>query len=786
MISNGLYSELKSLDDNGTPPKTRMSSARDVRSMFTRCRNAYEKRHQKNALVKGLVDGNPPWPNKTKDAQRYRANFNNGEGYAYLETSVTAFYDVYSEPETYATVTADVNDPNSQLYSDIITKHFDWLQRQDDEMDFNIQLSIHDMVYYGTGPQLFLRPLDWRSTAVPHRSLYVSDDERANVASWQWCIFQFDYNVNELWDFIADEEAARISGWNVAEVKRSIMNAKPTSWTSPEWNQWEAWQQALRNNDLYLGSQCAKVRIAKILYKEFSVDGAEPKISEAWVDIDASSDEFLNRFEDRYDDMRQAVCAFYYDRGDGFHQSIKGLGVKMYQLLTSRMRLQLAAVDAAFATSTVFLTSNQPTGRQALSNIQFGAFTVLPNGVSTIQQSNLQGVLEPAIAMGEQLGRVLDNNLSQYRQRMELPSGNPPTKYQVQAQLAQSATLGKTQLARYYQQLDELYAEKFRRASNPDLPKGTKNKWLRLALEFQKKCADDGVPREIFEKCQVKATRIAGQGSQFMREQSLNQIYATLFPALPEDGKERLIRDMISATVGPSLTNRYWTRGQIDPNTADQNWQAEVEHGLLYDGGAVQVTPTQNDVIHLTKHFEWLAQGVQSVQQGGDLAEIFNSLVAGRAHVAQHMARLQQDASRKQEFAQFMELFKSISQSIDEMQQMLEQQAQQQAMQQQQMAQAQVSVDAETMKAQNKIALDQAKAQNMMQIKAAKAQQDMALKDAETAQRLKIAQATTTQDLANQQAQQTQKVNEAAIKNAGLIAKQQIANQKPMIPGQSI
>lgn len=781
MYSAGLYSELKSLSDGGTPPKTRVSSARDVRSMFTRARQAYEKRHQKNALVKGLVDGNPPWPNKTKDGQRYRANFNNGEGYAYLETSVTAFYDVYSEPETYATVTVDTKDPQSQLYSDIITKHFDWLQRQDDEMDFNIQLSIHDMVYYGTGPQLFLRPLDWRSTAVPHNSLYVADDERANVASWQWCIFQFSYNVNELWDFIADEEVARLQGWNVDAVKQSIMNAKPQSWTSPQWNQWETWQHALRNNDLYLGSQCAKVRIAKMLYKEFSVDGAQPKISECWVDIDSSSEDFLNRFEDRYDDMRQAVCAFYYDRGDGFHQSIKGLGVKMYQLLTSRMRLQLAAVDAAFATSTVFLTSNQPTGRQALSNIQFGAFTVLPNGVSTIQQSNLQGVLEPAIAMGEQLGRVLDNNLSQYRQRMELPSGNPPTKYQVQAQLAQSATLGKTQLARYYQQLDELYAEKFRRAINPDLPKLTKNKWLKLALEFQKKCLDDGVPREMFDKCVVKATRIAGQGSQFMREQSLNQIYATLFPALPEDGKERLIRDMISASVGPSLTNRYWSKDSMDPAAADQNWQAEVEHGILYDGGSVQITPQQNDIIHLTKHFEWLAQGVQAIQQGADTNEVFNSLVAGRAHVAQHMARLQMNTSRKQEFMQFMELFKSISQSIDEVGAMIQQQAQQQAQQQQQVAQAQTSIDADTMKAQAKIALDQAKAQNMMSIKAAKAQQDMALKDASTAQRLKIDQATTTQMLSHEQARATQKVNEAAIKNAGLIAKQQIENQKPSV-----
>jgi len=40
--------------------------------------------------------------------------------------------------------------------------------------------------------------------------------------------------------------------------------------------------------------------------------------------------------------------------------------------------------------------------------------------------------------------------------------------------------------------------------------------------------------------------------------------------------------------------------------------------------------------------------------------------------------------------------------------------------------------------------------------------------------------------LANQQAEFSQRVNEAAIKNAGLIAKQQIQNQRPMVPGQTV
>ncbi len=780
MYSTGLYSDLKSLSPDGAVPSTRISDATNVRSMFTRAYSAYEKRHRKNALLKGLVDGNPPWPDKTKDGQRYRSNFNNGEGYSFLENSVTAFYDVYSEPETYATAYCDDKDPNAYIWAEKVTKNFDWLLRQDDKQDYNVQLSIHDMVYYGTGPQLFLRPLDWRSSAVPHRSMYVSDDAPSIITEWEWCIFQWNYRVDELWDFISDEEAARAQGWDVSAVKESIMKAKPSSWTGAEWNAWEHWQQALRNNDIYLGSQCAKVRVVKMLYKEFSVDGAPAKISECWVDQDGTTNQFLNKFPNRYDDMRQAVCAFYYDRGDGMHQSIKGLGVKMFPLLTTRMRLQNTATDAAFASSTVFLSSNNQ-NRTALSNVQFGAFTVLPSGLS-IQQANLQGVLEPAIAMGQQLGQTLDSNLSQYRQRMELPSGNPPTKFQVQAQLAQSATLGKTQLARYYEQLDELYQEKYRRAMNPDLPKSTKNKWLKLAIEFQKKCREDGVPASAMSKMVVKATRIAGQGSPFMREQVLNQLYATVFPALPEDGKERLIRDMISAQVGPTLTGRYWTKDAPDPAMDQQAWQAEVEHGLLYDGGAVNITPQQNDVIHLTKHFEWMSQGVASLQAGGDINEVFNSLVAGRQHTAQHLMRLQGNVSRKGEYEQFKAIFDELNRSIEEIQSIIEQQAQQQAQAQQEAALAQSQADADTIKLQSKIANDRAKTENQINLKMVKAQQDMLLKDKTTAQKLRIEQATAAQRLANNDVELAMQASEAALRNAGIIAKTQLELQKPVAP----
>lgn len=780
MYSTGAYSQLQNISDSGSPPKTRIASAMDARNLFQVCWRAYERRRKTAAIVKGLIDGNKPFPDMTKNGQKYRANFNNGEAYAYLETAISAYYDIFSEPETYATVTFENSkNPEAWKWGEVATKNFQWLQKQDDAMDFNHQKSIHDTVVYGIGPQVFSRKLDWRSRAIPQDRLYVADDEPANVADFEFYIIQGDYKVNEMWDFISDEDTARDLGWNVEQVKQSIMRARPRQWGT-EWDQWMRWQEALRNNDIYLGSQCAKVRTANIFFKEFSEDGAPSKITELWVDLDQSSDEFLMRKEGSYDDMRQTLFMGYYDRGDGFHQSIKGLGVKQYPVLVAGMRLQLTAFDAACASSTVYATSNMPAGKQTLSNVEFGAMTLLPSGMQ-IQQPNLQGVLEPAQVMMQDLKRTLDSNLSSYRQRLQLPEGNPPTKYQFQAVAAQGSTLGKTSIARYCIQLDDLYTEKFRRASNKDIAKGTKNKWLKLALEFQKRCKDDGIPASEMENATVRATRIAGQGSPFMREQALMTMYSTIGPRLPEDGQENLTRDMVSAFVGPVVTPRYWTKGTPSTTETQDRWEAQMEHGLLYDGGTIEITPQQNDVIHLTVHFTFLNEAAASLQQGANVDDVYNTLVAGLRHTEQHLVRLAQNPTRKGEFEQFKAIFNELAKTVQDLTKMLQQRAQEQAQAQAEFQQAQAGADVDRFKAENKAMIDRAKAEQQMALKGAKAQQDMALKDAKTAQDLRLTNAKATQDLSIEGAKGSQDLTRQAIENAGLITKQRIENQKPAV-----
>lgn len=717
--------ELANLTANGQPPRTRLTSASSARAMYERAREHNARRDERDAKVKGLVDGNPPYSQaKLKQSgQSYRSNFNNGEAESFLNTAITAFYDIYSETDHRASVEVPPEIPDSPRLSDIATEQFDWLVDQNDRLDYNIQLSIHNMVLYGRGPQIWENQYDWRSKAIGHSDLILPQNAKSNICEWEKCWIKQDYRVDELFQFIADEEAASAAGWNVEEVRQAIMKASEPAY--PEGgNNWMRYQQWIRNNDVYAGEQAQLVRCAIMLYKEFSKGGEEGKISQAWVWLDGESEEFLFQETGLYDDWRNALNAFFYDRGDGYANGVRGLGVKMFSMLTAKQRLQNATVDAAMVRSALtFRALGSGAAAQNLSVVPVGPFMVVPNGFELMPVNNTQAIDAP-LMVSRDLDGTLAANLGQYRARLEKPEGNPRTAFEVNVEIQKQSILGKTQIARYYQQLDEYWSEVFRRAVSDRIPTNTNNKWLRLALAFQRRCEERGVPIALLRKCRVTARRTVGQGSAHLRAMALGQLFAQLYPALPEDGKTNLVNDMIAANVGRHAVERYNPGMPMRNGEMEQRWVAQVENDTLRNRGQVTLTPQHNDVIHAQEHLAFASQAAASLQQGADMADIFSVLQAEGQHIAMHLQRLSTNTLREQEFKILEKQFRELAKLTDQLAQKLQEQQQAQAEQAQMAAQAQALQDGTDPELQ----LKQAEMQAKIGLKKQKQDADIALK----------------------------------------------------------
>jgi len=746
MYGNLVQLPLETIDEDGKAPETRLADAASAREIFQKLISADQLRNATRSKLRGLVDGNPPYnpAELRRNNQAFRTNVNFRESEAFLSLAMSAFYDVFAEVPTYANIrTAYGNDMDKrEEWSKIITEEFDRLQKLDKDFDYTMQLSQREMVLVGDGPMIFEDATDWRCKAIMANDLLVPDGTKSNVGDWKVALVRTRMGVDDLFEKIQDEEAATATGWNVDYVRQRIRSAMPEPYRSGVQYDWEFFQRQLRSNDITFSARSEVVSMCHVFYKEF--DG---KISHVIID-ERDSQGFMYRKLRRFSRWEQVIHPMYYDRGDGEHHGVKGLGIKMLQAMELKNRLRCAMVDAAFARTQILFRPLNANALSKTSVVQQGPYAILPPDYEVIQQ-NIAGVLDAPMAVNADLENVLQGNLSQYRQSLSKPQGNPKTAYEVNVMVSQQSAIGKTQLSRYYNQLDSFFEERYNRASNPNLNPITKSD--KDAIEFQRRCKERGVPVQAMMDIDfVEATRTVGQGSQFAKQQLLGSLLS-LSGALPEGGKINLLKDYIAAQVGQQMVDRYLPSQVQSSRVQDQAALAVLEHASLNQSNMPIVTDTQDHVVHIETHMAAANQAASSLQSGGNPQEIMLFMQGIGQHVQDHLQRLATDPARRQQVDAYSQNLQELGKTIEQLSQMLQQQQQGQAQMQQAQA-IQQGTDPRTavMNAdiQAKIARQNAETMANIQRQNAKTSADLSRRNAKTTADIQRANATAESDLA--------------------------------------
>jgi hypothetical protein len=573
--------------------------------------------------------------------------------------------------------------------------------------------------------------------------LLVPDGTKSNVSDWKVACVRTRMGVDDLFEKIQDEEAAKASGWDVDYVRQRIRAAMPEPYRSGVQYDWEFFQKQLRSNDITFSARSEVVLMCHVFYKEF--DG---QISHVIID-ERDSESFMYRKLRRFSRWEQVIHPMYYDRGDGEHHGVKGLGIKMLQAMELKNRLRCSMVDSAFARTQILFRPLNANALSKTSVVQQGPYAILPPDYEVIQQ-NIAGVLDAPMAVNADLENVLQGNLSQYRQSLN-KTGNPRTATEMQIISSQQSAIGKTQLSRYYNQLDSFFEERYNRASDPNLNPITKSD--KDAIEFQRRCKERGVPiQAMMDIDYVEATRTVGQGSQFAKQQLLGTLLQ-LSGSLPEGGKINLLKDYIAAQVGQQMVDRYLPSQLQSSRTQDQAALAVLEHASLHQGNMPIVTDTQNQIIHIETHLGAANEAASSLQGGGNPEEIMLFMQGIGQHVQQHIQRLATDPSRKQQVDAYVQQLGMLGETIKQLGQMLQEQQQAMAQQQQAMAIQQGSdprtavMNAEV---QAKIARQNAETMANIQRQNTKAMADLSRRNAKTTADIQRANATAESNLSRQ------------------------------------
>lgn len=727
------------LRSDGTPPPSRIKDPESLHQVYLRLKQADDINARNRSEVDAMFDGQPPYDdNVLREAgMASRCNLNFGEAESLLESSLAGYVDLVQSVENLISVEVKESDPQKKGdYERVIAEGFTKMLREWDEFNFKHVLNSTYFIKHGVSVGYWEDEYDWRwqiskigDFLIPRRTF--AAEEMVEVA-----VSPRVMRAHELYSFIKNEERAGEIGWNVEEVKKAIL-ANSGARDSYHVTDWERYQEDLKNNDIYVAHGAgSEIRVIHAWVKEY--DGT---VSHYISLADGSNEEFLYEKRSRFRRACDAFVTFCYGVGtNGYYQSIRGLGYKIFPHIQVSNRMRCQFVDGAMLSTSLLI---QPDSEDSLENLAFeylGPFSVLNSGVQILEK-NLPNIGQNAIPVLQDMSAQLRERAGAYRSVSGDPSSKERTKFEVQAQLQGDARLTTGAMNLFYEPWSRLLRGAFKRAIRKDYL--AEERGGEAVAAFKKYCTTRGVPLDVLHNkvTEVRAVRSIGAGSDQLRLVAMDE-FMGMMSQFDEQGRQSLLRDRVAARIGYDHVDRYVPKLPESRPVLDQKI-AELENAAMAQGRQVSLQPTENHFVHATVHVQDIARLAEAVkQQQADPAQASQYFQLAMAHANEHMQFVAQDASRKQEYGQLKQLFQQSSEIAE---QTMEKVAAEQARAAQgaagegapgggspdlaakmQAHQAQLQMEAESH--QQKMALQQAEAQ-----------QKLALRDAETAQRIQQA-----------------------------------------------
>lgn len=748
----GLLMEVVEPGKNGQVyiPHSRIADSFSARQIGLQLLDNDRLRARERARVQGLLDGNPPYdPSKLRSmGQGWRSNLNFMEGYANLQSVKTPYFALIASVPYFAEIRTLVSDV--QVNSEIITEEFTSLIKRWQDFSWQMQKAQQEMLKFGVGPVLTSDPYDWRFQALRHRELLVPEHSPGIVSKWPFFAIRCEMTASDIWDKVrpANEKHSKEIGWNVDLCRMAVMYASRDffngriTWDS---RNWEYWQDAFKNNDIYMSlMQAQSLMVYHLFVREYS-----GRISHFIVSENAILDGFMFKRIDRYEKMEEVLTIFRSDIGGGDYHSIRGIGRLQYQHVEVTNRLKNHLFDMAMAGTAINLKPNTTKARDELQLLQLGPVNILPPDVELVQ-NRVVGFLTDAMTVDRDFTTHLNANLGTFR-RPGVGYGNQqtrPTATQVQSDIVTTSQLSEGQVVLHFLDLDLLYGQMYWRASDPNTPDEE-------AKKFQKSCLDRGVPALALRKIKfIRASRVAGYGSPQMRQVNAQQM-TPYMGMLPEVGRQNWVRDQVISIVGPENLERYFPSQGAE---TDDAWMANIENGVMASGQHVMIPSSltgSGHSIHTNVHLTQIEQLLQHADQiysdqGAPvqsslsvLANVQQFVQICLPHAEAHMQLLSFDPMHQNELKGYQQRVNGISNNMQQITAIIEQGQEAMAAQQSAQQSAQTKDQIKLAQAQSEIQIDRALAASKIQNQRIKAmsqiqtaQQKAAAKPPQERQRL--------------------------------------------------
>ena len=350
---------------------------------------------------------------------------------------------------------------------------------------------------------------------------------------------------------------------------------------------------------------------------------------------------WIFRSRHRYRDANQAFQIFSFGVGNKNHiHTIRGLGYFLYEAGQADNVIKCKGLDSVrMRASEVYQPSGGVESEKDMQILDTGPMMIVPQTLRAVAapQGN---PLDRTFGVGQEITReVMDRHgggLASSHGILRNPAARR-NELQVAAELDHLGKLLSFAINLYYPSWEKFLRELARRAFTQTQ---TDLETIDLVRNMKKRCEDRQVPRDMFNKIdfrQCKATRVMGAGSRGTRMITYSQM-SELFPEMDPDGRDRFTFDWSTEMVGYDKSVDYFGKpGERRGHEAVEI--ARLENGRLAEGDYVEVTPGQNNMVHIQVHLEeGLEPALGLVEQGQlDYKEFVMNNVTLFEHAVAHV-----------------------------------------------------------------------------------------------------------------------------------------------------
>lgn len=673
-----------------------------LKSIVTKLETDNENREERDSAIQRKYNNEQPWKeSELREAgQEWRSNRATG----FMQSIVKRMIPPYLEAVNRARVLTSSslprqmknNEEREQKEEVFRTEITRTIRSWDEWADFLQRITLEDLLF-GYTAAVYTDPFEWRPMVGRKDETLFPNGTPQNAKHVPIFTFQQQFYIHELVGKLDDPEASESAGWNITNLVKAINNARPKDEAEKDGKQNRKREELVRQCSLGTSFQQGAnvIDTRHIFVQEFTGTVSH-------FIIEYGSGDILFKAEDRFEEMEDVLTLFSIEIGDGKLHGSVGAGRLLYNTHVAIEQARNLMTDNFYLGSLILLKTKAG-AKDSEALVVEHPIAIVGEDYEVVQHQ-IKVNYEAFIQLDAHMSRIAELQVGVFMPAIQLDAdGEKRTASEINYTASIEAQIKEGLLSRYYQQVQRLVFMMQKRICSVENireavrlfqaeKEGKLERITSKIAEFLKAIGQALDPEKYFideedEMVQTEAIdcilAMLRQGldakeiymlaqdppQETIEDMAAQQsvIYGELLALFRGDtdiDQMELKRKLVSAKAGNNVADELLIPGEDKTIEANQIRQQMVELGSLMQGIPVNISPQDNDLIHMKTIMSMANQFLRGMTP--ESATVNSAALARNVlnHYGSHVEAALAKGAKPQEIAQFIEWHKAMNEML--------------------------------------------------------------------------------------------------------------------------